>query len=45
MVAEPRPGTTEVIVGVGGIPSSGVTVRELSENDPDPLAFPAATRK
>jgi hypothetical protein len=45
MVADPRPGTTDVIVGVAGVALRGVTVSELSEKAPDPLAFPAATRK
>jgi hypothetical protein len=45
MVADPRPGTTDAIVGVAGVALRGVQVSELSENDPEPLAFPAATRK
>jgi hypothetical protein len=45
MVAERRPGTTEEMVGFGGVALSGVAACEFSENAPDPLALAAETVK
>jgi hypothetical protein len=42
-VADPRPGTTDEMVGFEGVALSGVAAWEFSENAPDPLALAAET--